>query len=168
MSTSLGCLFEPATGFTGSLTTMALSNGFACASASDSRSSSVYWSNVPDDAPQRSDPQCGWVHLGQCGLWPYCLWWWCRHHRHLLISQYQRTGFALEEAPIANGRREYLALLPFPAWLARSRFWIRTWEIIQVALNNWHSFVLHLQDSELLLELCKLGFKLCDFGVSLC
>ena len=49
MSTSLGCLLEPATGFTGSSMTMALSNGFACASASDSWLSSVYWLNVPGD-----------------------------------------------------------------------------------------------------------------------
>ena len=48
-SALLGCLLEPATGFTGSSTTMASSNGFACASASDSQSSNVYWSNVPGD-----------------------------------------------------------------------------------------------------------------------
>ena len=44
-STSSGCLLELATGFAGSLTTMASSNGFACASASVSRASRVYWSN---------------------------------------------------------------------------------------------------------------------------
>ena len=47
MSTSSGCLLEPATGFAGSLTIMALSSGFACASTSDSRLSSMYWSNLP-------------------------------------------------------------------------------------------------------------------------
>ena len=41
----LGCLLEPATGFTGSSTTMASSSGLACASASDSQVSSVYWLN---------------------------------------------------------------------------------------------------------------------------
>ena len=46
---SSGCLLEPATGFTGSLMTMASSSGFACASASDSQASSVYWSNLPLD-----------------------------------------------------------------------------------------------------------------------
>ena len=50
MSMSSGCLLEPATGFTGSLTIMALSLGFVCAfAASDNRSSSVYCSNVPGD-----------------------------------------------------------------------------------------------------------------------
>ena len=45
MSTSSGCLLEPATGFAGSLTTMASSSGFACASTSENRSSSVYLLN---------------------------------------------------------------------------------------------------------------------------
>ena len=49
MSVSSGCLLEPATGFAGSPMTMALSNGFACASASNSRASNVYWSNSPLD-----------------------------------------------------------------------------------------------------------------------
>ena len=45
-----GCLLEPATGFTGSLTTMALLLGFVCAfAASDNQLSSVYCSKVPDD-----------------------------------------------------------------------------------------------------------------------
>ena len=47
MSALLGCLIEPATGFAGSSMTMASSNGFACASASDSQASSVYWLNSP-------------------------------------------------------------------------------------------------------------------------
>ena len=47
MSMSLGCLLEPATGFTGSLTTITLSNDLACASTSDSQASSVYWLNSP-------------------------------------------------------------------------------------------------------------------------
>ena len=47
-SVSLGCLLEPATGFTGSSTIMALSLGFVCAfAASDNQLSSVYCSNVP-------------------------------------------------------------------------------------------------------------------------
>ena len=37
-----------------------------------------------------------------------------------------------------------------------------------VSLGNWHSFVLLLQDNELLLEAWKLGFRLCNFRVSLC
>ena len=48
----LGCLLESATGFTGSLMTMALSIGFVCAftfAVSDSRLSSVYYSNVPSN-----------------------------------------------------------------------------------------------------------------------
>ena len=50
MSMSSGCLLEPATGFTDSLMIMALSLGFVCAfTASDSQSSSVYCSKVPDD-----------------------------------------------------------------------------------------------------------------------
>ena len=49
-SMSSGCLLEPATGFTGSLTIMASSLGFVCTfAASDNQSSSVYCSNVPDD-----------------------------------------------------------------------------------------------------------------------
>ena len=45
-----GCLLEPATGFTGSSTIMALSLGFVCAfAASDNQLSSVYCSKVPDD-----------------------------------------------------------------------------------------------------------------------
>ena len=45
-----GCLLEPATGFTGSLTIMASSLGFICTfTASDNQSSSVYFSNVPCD-----------------------------------------------------------------------------------------------------------------------
>ena len=49
-SVSSGCLLEPATGFTGSLTTMVSSLGFVCTfAASDNRSSSVYCSKVPDD-----------------------------------------------------------------------------------------------------------------------
>ena len=47
MSMSSGCLLEPATGFTGSLTIMASSLGFVCTSAaSDNRLSSVYCLNV--------------------------------------------------------------------------------------------------------------------------
>ena len=49
-SMSSGCLLEPATGFTGSLTIMASSLSFVCTfAASDNQSSSVYCSNVPDD-----------------------------------------------------------------------------------------------------------------------
>ena len=48
-STSSECLLEPATGFTGSSMTMVSSNGFACASASNSQASNVYWSNSPLD-----------------------------------------------------------------------------------------------------------------------
>ena len=45
-----GCLLEPATGFAGSLTTMASSLGFVCAFAvSDNWLSSVYCSKVPND-----------------------------------------------------------------------------------------------------------------------
>ena len=48
MSMSSGCLLEPATGFTGSLTIMVSSRGCVFAiSAADNRSSSVYCSNVP-------------------------------------------------------------------------------------------------------------------------
>ena len=47
MSMLLGCLLEPATGFTGSSTIMASSHGCVFAfAASDNRSSSVYCSNV--------------------------------------------------------------------------------------------------------------------------
>ena len=50
MSVLLRCLLESATGFAGSSTTMASLIGFVCAfAASDSRSSSVYCSNVPSD-----------------------------------------------------------------------------------------------------------------------
>ena len=50
MSMSSGCLLEPATGFAGSLTTMASSIGFVCTfTPSDNWSSSVYYSKVPDD-----------------------------------------------------------------------------------------------------------------------
>ena len=50
MSMSSGCLLEPATGFAGSLTTMASSLGFVCTfAASDNQLSSVYCSKVPDD-----------------------------------------------------------------------------------------------------------------------
>ena len=45
-STSSGCLLEPATGFIGSLTTMASSNGLDCISASTSWSSRVYCLNA--------------------------------------------------------------------------------------------------------------------------
>ena len=62
MSASLGCLLEPATGFTGSLMTMASSNGLACASASDSQVSRVYWSNLPLDGGV-----VGSTALGGCG-----------------------------------------------------------------------------------------------------
>ena len=49
-SVSSGCLLESATGFTGSLTIMALSLGFVFAFAvSDNQSSNVYCSNVPCD-----------------------------------------------------------------------------------------------------------------------
>ena len=45
-----GCLLEPATGFTGSSTIMALLHGCVFAfAASDNRLSSVYCSNVPGD-----------------------------------------------------------------------------------------------------------------------
>ena len=50
MSMSSGCLLEPATGFTGSLTIMASSHGCVFAiSAADNQSSSVYCSNVLDN-----------------------------------------------------------------------------------------------------------------------
>ena len=49
-SVSSGCLLEPATGFAGSSTIMALSLGLVCAFAvSDNQSSNVYCSNVPCD-----------------------------------------------------------------------------------------------------------------------
>ena len=45
---SSGCLLEPATGFTGSLTIMASSLGLVCTFAvSNNRSSNIYCSNVP-------------------------------------------------------------------------------------------------------------------------
>ena len=47
MSSLLGCLLELATGFVGSLMTMASSNSLDCASTSVSWASSVYWSNSP-------------------------------------------------------------------------------------------------------------------------
>ena len=47
MSTSLGCLLEPATGFAGSSMTMTSSSGFVCASTLNSQVSNVYWSNSP-------------------------------------------------------------------------------------------------------------------------
>ena len=62
MSTSSGCLLEPATGFAGSLTTMASSSGFACASTSHSQSRSVYLSNSPRDGAV-----VGSTALGGCG-----------------------------------------------------------------------------------------------------
>ena len=50
MSMSSGCLFEPATGFSGSSMIMASSLGFVCTfAASDNQLSSVYCSKVPDD-----------------------------------------------------------------------------------------------------------------------
>ena len=105
---------------------------------------------------------------GQCSLWPYCLrWWWCQHHQHLFINQYQHTGFVQEEAPIADGQGEGLTLLPFLAQSARSGFWIRTWELVWVILDDQCSFVLLLQDCELPLEFHRLGFKLSNFWVSL-
>ena len=49
-SMSSGCLLEPATGFTGSSTIIALLLSFGCAlAASDNQLSSVYCSNVPDN-----------------------------------------------------------------------------------------------------------------------
>ena len=45
MSSSSGCLLEPATGFAGSSMTIASSRGLDCASASVSWASRVYWSN---------------------------------------------------------------------------------------------------------------------------
>ena len=45
MSMLSGCLLEPATGFTRSSMTMVLASGFACASTSENRSSSVYLLN---------------------------------------------------------------------------------------------------------------------------
>ena len=49
-SVSSGCLLEPATGFAGSLTIIALSLGLVCTFAtSDNRSSNVYCLNVPCD-----------------------------------------------------------------------------------------------------------------------
>ena len=49
-SVSSGCLLEPATGFPGSSTIMALSLGFVCTfAASDNRLNSVYCSNVLGD-----------------------------------------------------------------------------------------------------------------------
>ena len=50
MSMSLGCLLEPATGFTGSSMIMVSLRGCVLAfAASDNQSSSVYCSNVPGD-----------------------------------------------------------------------------------------------------------------------
>ena len=46
MPSSLGCLLEPATGFTCSSTTIASFRHLACASTSDSQVSRVYWSNL--------------------------------------------------------------------------------------------------------------------------
>ena len=45
MSSSLGCLLEPATGFASSLTTIASSRGLDCASTSVSQASRVYYLN---------------------------------------------------------------------------------------------------------------------------
>ena len=62
ISTSSGCLLEPVTGFTSSSMTIASSNGFACASTSDSWVSSVYWLNLPLDGAVVSS-----TALGGCG-----------------------------------------------------------------------------------------------------
>ena len=64
MSSSSGCLLEPATGFAGSLMTIASSRGLDCASASVSQVSRVYCSNSPLDDVQ-------FYHLG---------WAWRRLH----------------------------------------------------------------------------------------
>ena len=60
---SSGCLLEPATGFTGSLTTMVSLLGFVCAFAvSDNQLSSVYCLKVPDDGAvvdSTALPGCG-------------------------------------------------------------------------------------------------------------
>ena len=66
MSASSGCLLEPATGFTGSSMTIASSSGFACASASDSQVSRVYWLNSLLDGAVVSSTAlagCGGGHM---------------------------------------------------------------------------------------------------------
>ena len=66
MSSSSGCLLEPATGFTGSLMTIALSMGLNCSSASVNRVSRVYCLNsLLDEAVFGSTTlaRCGGGHM---------------------------------------------------------------------------------------------------------
>ena len=67
MSVLSGCLLEPATGFTSSLTTMVLLLGFVCTfTVSDNQSSSLYCLNVPDDGTVVSSTAltgCGGGHV---------------------------------------------------------------------------------------------------------
>ena len=62
MSSSLGCLLEPATGFAGSSMTIVSSRGLDCASASVSRASRVYWSNS-----LLNEAVFGYTALAGCG-----------------------------------------------------------------------------------------------------
>ena len=74
-----------------------------------------------------------------------------------------------------QGRTPHIGLMggmlltsSFSGWICQKLIMILNQKNCMVSLGNWHSFVLLLQDNELLLEAWKLGFKLCNFRVSLC
>ena len=95
MSMSLGCLLEPATGFAGSWTIMALSLGFVCTFAtSDNRSSSVYCSNVPCDGAV-VDSTALMERGGGCGT--------CLTAAHLAASFHILPDMAFSDHHLANG-----------------------------------------------------------------
>ena len=94
MSVLSGCLLEPATSFAGSSMTMASSNGFACASASDSQASSVYWLNLP-----LHGAVVGSTALGGCGGGRLT----CLGAAHFAASFHITPMVAFSDHHLANG-----------------------------------------------------------------
>ena len=94
-SVSSGCLLEPATGFAGSSTIMALSLGLVCAfAASDNQSSNVYCSNVPCDGTVVNST----VLMGCGGGHETCL-----TAARLAASFHILTDMAFSDRHLANG-----------------------------------------------------------------
>ena len=115
-SMSSGCLLEPATGFTGSLTIMALSRGCVFAiSASDNRLSSVYCSNVPGNgAVVDSTALTG--HRGGCET--------CLVAARLAASFHVLPDMAFSDRHLANG-----SITSVTHSEVSPAFWLSQWRI---------------------------------------
>ena len=135
-STLSGCLLEPATGFAGSLMTMALSSGFACASTSDSQASSVYWLNLPLNGAVVDSTALG-GHGGGCMT--------CLAAACFAASFHVTLVVAFSDCHLANG-----SITSITHSEVRAAFWLSQWRtVVSLSVPSFHlfkSFLLWSQD----------------------